>query len=95
MRGGRPYGGIGFTWRKSSTCKIKLLGVDDLHRVMAVKALIGGKKFIIVGLYLPCYVNCDEYKGDLLACAEFIDSMFNLYLNDVHCTLLMIGDWHS
>ena len=59
----RPYGNLGFLWRKSAGLKVKLIGIENSHRVMVTELLSDNKKFIIVGVYLPCFVNSDEYKG--------------------------------
>jgi hypothetical protein len=92
LKGGRPYGGIGFMWRRSTSLKVKLIGVDDLHRVMAVEVTIGSKMFVIIGVYFPCYANNDEYEGDVMVCVGFIESILALYQSGVNCTFLMLGD---
>lgn len=76
MRGGRPYGGIGFLWRKSATFNIKLISVDDQHRLMAIEVNLGKHKIVIIGVYFPCYVNNDDYEGDIMMCVGFIESIF-------------------
>ena len=94
MRGDRPYGGTCFMWNKSAGLIVKLIGVDDLHRVMAIEVVIGKKTFVIVGVYLPCYANNDDYECDKMTCVGFIESVYNVYQNDMNCALIMTGDFN-
>ena len=48
LKGGRSYGGIGFLWHRTSAVKVKLAGVDDLHRVMVIEVRVGDKLFVII-----------------------------------------------
>ena len=96
MRGGRPYGDVGFMWNKSAGLKVKLIGVDDLHRVMAIEVVVGNKTFVIVGVYLPCYANNDDYECDMMTCVGFIESVYNICIKMIimNCTFIMIGDFN-
>ena len=58
----RPDDGLGFLWRKSAGLKVKLIDVENSHRVMVLELLSGNRKLIIVGVYLPYFVNSDEFK---------------------------------
>ena len=62
LKGGRPYGGTGFLRHRTSALKIKLVGVDGLHRVMAIEVQAGDKLFVVIDVYFPCYMNNDEYE---------------------------------
>ena len=66
LKDGRIYGGKGFLWHRTSTLKVKLVGVNDLHRVMAIKIRVGDVLFVVFGVYYPCYINIDEYERDIL-----------------------------
>ena len=83
-----------FLWRKFVGLKVKLIGVENSHRVMIIELLSGNRKCIIVGVYLPCFVNNDEYEGDVMMCAGFIESIFDMYKTDLNCTFLILGDFN-
>ena len=63
----------------------QVLGVDDLLRVMAIEVVVGNKPFIIVGVYLPCYANNDDYECGMMTCVGYIESAYNVYQNDMNC----------
>ena len=61
---------------------------------MAIEVVAGNKSFVIVGVYLPCYANNDDYEYDMMTCVSFIESMYNVYQNNMNCTFIMIGDFN-
>ena len=94
MRRGKPYGDKGFMWNKFAGLKVKLIGVDDLHKVMAIEVVVGNKTFFIFGVYLPCYANNDDYECDMMTCVGFIERVYNVYQNDMNYTFIMTGDFN-
>ena len=89
---GRPYDGLVFVWHKSAVLKVKLISVKNSHRVIAL--LSGNRKFIIVGVYLPCFVISDKYERDVMMSVEFIESIFNMCITDLNCTFFILSDFN-
>lgn len=92
--GGRPPGGIGFMWRKSMSKNVCVVGVDDLHRVMAIEVRGLSYKLVIIGVYFPYFVNNDEYDSTVLQCVGFIESILDSYLNVSDCKFMLLGDFN-
>ena len=61
---------------------------------MAVEIRTGLTKLIVVGVYLSCYANNDEYEGNIMVCSGFIESIFYQYYSETDCKLLLLGDFN-
>ena len=61
---------------------------------MVIELLCSNSAFIIVGVYLPCFVNSDVYEGDVMMCVEFMEDIFDVYKSDLNCTFLMFGNFN-
>jgi exonuclease III len=91
QRGGRPYGGVGILWKKVAPFKCSVLGFNDSHRCLIIKIEGCGHSLVCVNVYLPTYVNSDEYEEELLDCFAFIDSIL---IQNVSDNVVLFGDFN-
>jgi len=84
---GRPYGGVGFLWRK------KLSGIYIGYKARSGRILSmmlrlsDRKKLNIVSVYFPCFANSCEYKAELSECLSDIEEV----LSD-NAEVIIVGD---
>jgi hypothetical protein len=62
----RPYGGVGFLWRKSLCKEIRLIGNDNSCRCLAIAFGLCSKEVLnVVSIYLPCIEASVQYSVDI------------------------------
>lgn len=89
---GRPFGGLAVLVKKSVSSKVKIVGVNDKCRCLAVViTLHGGYKILVIDVYFPCYEPGQEYQSVMLDCIGFIENC--IVLND-HDAVLILGDFN-
>ena len=88
---GRPFGGVGFLWRKELSNSIKILQSDVTGRCTAIAVDIGeGRRIVIINVYFPCYENTPVYFNELGHCVGFIESVLVNNYPDV----VILGDFN-
>jgi hypothetical protein len=84
---GRPYGGVGFLWRKT------LSGFNAQHRsasgrVMSVSLCLDNNKTVnCVSVYFPCVSSSCQYKVELCECLSDIEQVLL-----EGCDTIILGD---
>jgi exonuclease III len=85
---GRPFGGVGFLWRKSIASQIHVIGGDDDGRCLAISLNRQGHTPIkILSVYFPCYSSGVLYSTELGNCLGFIEELL-----DPQDNVIIIGD---
>jgi len=65
-RAGRPFGGVGFLWRKSLADQIAVDSCSDDSRCLIIKLkLLSNVCLKIMIVYFPCCSGSSEYKIEL------------------------------
>jgi exonuclease III len=86
---GRPHDGLAILWRKSLTKFFKSISYDD-SRIMGIELGFGGKKMLLVNVYLPycCAENHEEFSHYLAKLDAIISAA---------CTpfLYIMGDFNA
>jgi hypothetical protein len=52
------------------------------------------QKLVLIGTYLPCFVNTDDYEVDIMLCVGFIESILGAYGNIPNCSVILLGDFN-
>ena len=66
---GRPFGGVAILVKKSVISNVRIVGVDEKNRYLAVLITFHGNfKLLVVDVYLPCSELGQEYQTTLLHC---------------------------
>jgi len=85
---GRPYGGVGFLWRKSLSGSVRILnGADNGRCLCAAVNLNGWETIKIINVYFPCYSTDSQYSVELGDCLGFIENEISQQDNAI-----VIGD---
>ena len=72
---GRPFGGVGFLWRKSLADQIAVDSCSDDSRCLIIKLKMLSNVYLkIINVYFPCYSGSSEYKIELGHCLGFLDN---------------------
>ena len=81
---GRPYGGVGFLWRKDYSARINI-GVKAVSgRCLSVVLELDSRKRInIITAYFPCYRSGINYNTELTECLGFIEEVLDDGLQSV------------
>lgn len=75
---GRPYGGVGFLWRKCLANHISIIGNDKDCRCLAVSWNTGNNNAVkIISVYFPCFDSSVKYSVDLGYCLGFLEDNIN------------------
>jgi hypothetical protein len=61
---------------------------------MAIELVAGKTTYVCITVYLPVFVNTDEYEEDMLLCASFIDAIASHYLYNNDVVFLLCGDFN-
>ena len=73
---GRPFGGVGFLWRKQFNNRIKIIRSDGSGRCLAKSFNLNNNTLInIVSVFVPYFSTSPSYGGDLGLCLDFILSV--------------------
>ena len=88
---GRPFGGVGVLVNKCLDSCVKLCGVDDNGRVIAIRFTCNGKLIVCFGLYFPCFDNKNNYIEKLLDIMGFISSVLDQYPGSIP---ILLGDFN-
>ena len=73
---GRPYGGVGFLWRKTFASRICMGHKTDSGRCLSLSLNLDcGKVIDIISVYFPCFSNSVEYTTQLDDCMSFIEDV--------------------
>ena len=75
---GRPYGGVGFLWRKSCSDKIGIGAKAPSGRILSISLSLDSTEVInIVTVYLPVFSSNSNYALELAECVGFIENIIN------------------
>ena len=84
---GRPYGGVGFLWRKSCN-RIRIGYKARSGRVLSISVELDSDNSIsIASVYFPCFSTSSEYKNELSECLSDIEEIL---VNS--CNVIVAGD---
>ena len=73
---GRPYGGVGFLWRKSLSSRINIGAKAESGRGLALTIdLDSGEKIDVITVYFPCYSSSISYGADIADCLSFVEDV--------------------
>ena len=85
---GRPFGGVGFLWRKTFSHRFCIGRKDRSGRCMSLKMTLDSGHIInIVTVYFPCFSSSAEYSAELTECLSFVEDI----CNDGH-DVIVLGD---
>jgi len=70
---GRPYGGVGFLWRKKFARNYIGYKARSGRILSMMLRLNDGKRLNIVSVYFPCFANSCEYIAELSECLSDIE----------------------
>lgn len=85
---GRPYGGVGFLWRKTLGNRIKTSNKAESGRCLAIELQLDSSvKVNLITAYFPCYNASVTYNVDLDECLSFIEDV----IGD-GCPAVILGD---
>jgi len=88
---GRPYGGVGFLWRKGLTNKIKILQSGVAGRCLAILVDADkGRQLLLINVYFPCSDNSVAYLNELGHCIGFIEGVLATCSQNV----IVLGDFN-
>jgi len=88
---GRPFGGVGFLWRKDLTNRIKILQSGVAGRCLAVSVdADDGRQIVLINVYFPCSDNSSVYFNELGHCIGFIESI----LANCPQNVIVLGDFN-
>jgi len=83
----RPYGGVGFLWRKSCN-RIRIGYKARSGRALSISLeLDSGNSISIASVYFPCFSTSSEYKNELSECLSDIEEIL---MNS--CNVIVAGD---
>ena len=72
---GRPFGGVGFIWRKSLADRITVLSSDKGGRCLIIGLKLDTDTCMkLVNVYFPCFSSKLDYKVELGHCLGFIEN---------------------
>jgi exonuclease III len=86
---GRPYGGVGFLWRKSIDEAVQVINSDH-NWLSCLKVSTKKKEFYVINVYLPyeCQSNVENYNDCLAKLA--------LYVDNINSTCIyIVGDFNA
>jgi len=87
---GRPYGGVGFLWRRSLASCVHIIGDGGEGRCLAISVNLPGLPPVkLVNVYFPCFSTSVQYSVDLGNCLGFIEHTANY---DNTGNMFVIGD---
>ena len=88
---GRPFGGVGFLWRKDLANRIKILhsGVAGRCLAMSIDA-DDGRQLVLINVYFPCSENSSAYFNELGHCIGFIEGV----LANCSQNVIVLGDFN-
>ena len=87
---GRPYGGVGFLWRKGYSPRINICVKAVSRRCLSVVLELDSRERInIITAYFPCYRSGINYNTELTECLGFIkevpdDGLQSVILGDMN-----------
>ena len=61
---------------------------------MAIEVKLGQTKLVIVGMYLSCFVNNNDYERDVMMITGFIESIFEVYQFEMNCSFVLLRDFN-
>jgi len=75
---GRPYGGVGFLWRKTISNKVKICAKAASGRCLCITvSLDSGTEVNLTNVYFPCYSSSIGYSNELSECLSFIEEVLD------------------
>ena len=86
---GRPYGGVGFLWKKGLDANVSIIECE-FDWLCGIKICDGKKEHVLINVYLPyeCVDNRDDYS-DCLA-------KLNVVIENINTTCIaVIGDFNA
>lgn len=73
---GRPYGGVGFLWRKTLSNRINVGAKAESGRCLSIALELDSREKIdMITVYFPCYSTSISYSADLAECLSFIEDV--------------------
>lgn len=85
---GRPFGGVGFLWRKTFSHRFSIGRRASSGRCLSLTmTLDSGQLVDIVTVYFPCFSSSVEYSAELNECLSFIEDV----CTDGH-DVILLGD---
>jgi len=76
---GRPFGGVGFLWRKSISNNVQITSRADSGRSLCISLECPNHHIInVVNVYFPCYTSSVEYTSQLADSLSFIEDVLSL-----------------
>ena len=89
---GRPFGGVAILVKKSVISNVRIVGVDEKNRCLAVLITFHGNyKLLVVDVYLPCSEPGQEYQTALLDCLGFTE---NCIVSNDYNAVMVLGDFN-
>ena len=73
---GRPFGGVGFLWRKCFSKLIRVINGDDNGRCLCISIdRIGSSPLKLINVYFPCQSSNFQYTVELGNCLGYIENV--------------------
>lgn len=89
---GRPYGGVGFIWRRCISKRFRISRNDTACRCLAASFEINcGEVLNLVNVYFPCHDASAQYSIDLGYCLGFIEDVL---VENKNNDTIILGDFN-
>jgi len=73
---GRPFGGVGFLWRKTFSHRFRIGRRASSGRCLSLTLTLDSGHIIdIVTVYFPCFSSNAEYLNELADCLSFVEDI--------------------
>ena len=88
---GHPPGGVAILWRTSLSAQIDVISLD-CDWICGVTVKSQSASFVILCIYLPCFLNTPEREDHYLSCLGSLHSI----IEDIPTTsMFIVGDWNA
>ena len=86
---GRPYGGVGFLWKKGLDANVSMIECE-FDWLCGIKICDGKKEYVLINVYLPC--ECVDNRDDYSDCL----AKRNVVIENINSTCItVIGDFNA
>ena len=85
---GRPFGGVGFLWRRSISDSVQIISKAVSGRSLCISLKFQNNQIInIVNVYFPCCTSTVEYTSQLADSLSFVEDVLSLGFDTI-----LLGD---
>ena len=86
---GRPFGGVGFLWRKCFDSNIQVLSNDPADGCLVIKLNINSRSILLFNMYFSCFEPGADYRSEITYYMGFIENILDTVS---HTDVVILGD---